>query len=981
MNRGLFIALFLVFFLYSNVFAQIPQNAKIGVLSFNSLYDISEEWSYIKRSASKTNITIEVIPLSAAKLEEAIRKKHIDFVITNPFRAIYYQLAYGVSSPLLTIARSINDQTVRSFGATIFTRADNDHINELADLEDKKLAAPFEGAFGFYAIQNLQSQLGLPLLEEEQMLFTGMPHSKMVEAVLKGDADAGFARAGTLEKLTARGNIDIKQFKVINQQKTTIFPYKISTELYPEWPLAALPHVSLEKQSQVIISLLGLPKPVPGISVTNTLWLSPPADYSHVETMMRNLKVPPFDHVAPLTFSELWNLYRWSISVGGIVLLTFIMMLFYLYISRRQVQLSQRELGKQVDIFQKLTDSAKDAIIQIDEQGKVTFWNPAAENIFGYSKSEMAGVNLHEQLVPENLLTIHKEKFPKYLQTGTGKAVGKTLELEGVHKDGHPISCELTLSTFVADNKRQSMAIVRDVSERKQIEAKIKRFSRVLEQSLNEIYMFDADTLKFVDVNLGARKNLGYSLEEMRQLTPVDIKPEITPENFDEIIAPLREGLKQLIVFNTKHQRKDGSHYPVEVHLQLLPEQPPLFVAIILDISERKQEEARRLELEEQLRQKYKMEAVGVLAGGMAHNFNNNLAIILGNLELAELKSDSPKAMKEHLNYSKTALLRSRDLIKQILIYSRQEEHQKETVNVSEIMKETLKLLYSTIPTTVDLQCNVSPEAESITIFADATQVQEILINLCTNALHAMSEKGEISISLAKFLVEQEDIPAHYKATAGEYLQIRVQDNGCGISQENIEKIFDPFFTTKPVDEGTGMGLSTVRSIIEQHEGFIKVHSVPSEGTVFELYFPVQLAGRVDAPTKREKLEPGSGSILFVDDDEMLADMGLSMLTEMGYQATSTTNALQALEKIKQNPQAFDLVITDQTMPGMTGKELARQIKKVRADLPIILCTGYSSQVSARDAEQSGISSFCMKPLSITELSKTIKDCLGNCST
>lgn len=394
------------------------------------------------------------------------------------------------------------------------------------------------------------------------------------------------------------------------------------------------------------------------------------------------------------------------------------------------------------------------------------------------------------------------------------------------------------------------------------------------------------------------------------------------------------------------------------------------------EIELRKKAEEHQLELEEQLRQKVKMEAMGVLAGGIAHNFNNNLAIILGNIELAQRKSTNPDAVNQYLALSKKALFRSRDLIKQIMVYSRQEQHEKQMTYPFLIIEETLKLLQSTIPSTVSIQCHVSPSGHEAIVTADETKIQEALINLCINAVHAMDEKGELSVSLDTLEVQQEEISRQYQCGFGTYVQISVKDTGSGISKENMEKIFDPFFTTKAVGQGTGMGLSTVRGILESHGGFIKVHSIVGEGTTFELHFPLDKKTLIPEAKKESSPVKGSEHVLFVDDDEMLANTGDAMLTTLGYQVTTKTNALEALDMINKDPSLFDLVITDQEMPGLTGKEFAQKLKKIRHNLPIILNTGYSSRITAADSKRYGISAFCMKPLKMAELSQTIRACL-----
>jgi signal transduction histidine kinase/CheY-like chemotaxis protein len=386
--------------------------------------------------------------------------------------------------------------------------------------------------------------------------------------------------------------------------------------------------------------------------------------------------------------------------------------------------------------------------------------------------------------------------------------------------------------------------------------------------------------------------------------------------------------------------------------------------------------EIQQAQLESEVRQKHKMEAVGLLAGGMAHNFNNNLAIILGNLELAQIKAPPEAAIGEYLSQAKIALMRSRELICQIMTYSRNEVRSLEAVSAAGLVVETAKLLSLTIPSSIDFQQHISDKAMELKIEADATRVQEALINLCNNSVQAMGEKGSLTIRLDECSVEQTEIPEQFSAAAGNFVRIQVADTGCGIPEALQEKIFDPFFTTKEVNEGTGMGLSTVRGIIEQHNGFITVNSQLDKGTVISLYFP--LAGRTMVAREAEEFEllRGSEKILYVDDEEMLQKMAVETLKSLGYQVTGTTDAQAAMELLKNNAADFDLVITDQIMPGMTGTELIQELKKIRPDLPTILCTGYSSEIRQDDAERIGVAAFCYKPLEMKVLAKTVRDCL-----
>jgi CheY-like chemotaxis protein len=350
---------------------------------------------------------------------------------------------------------------------------------------------------------------------------------------------------------------------------------------------------------------------------------------------------------------------------------------------------------------------------------------------------------------------------------------------------------------------------------------------------------------------------------------------------------------------------------------------------------------------------------------------------VLGNLEMGQRKISETEKVKKYIKNAQTAVLRSRDLINQILIYSRKGSHNKVPIQLSSVYNETLKLISSTNPATIKLNSNISPEGESVTIYADSGQIQEALINLYTNAMHALDEEGEITFSLGTVDLSQGDMSAEYDRSPGVYARVSVQDNGCGIPSETLTRIFDPFFTTKEVNVGTGMGLSTVQGIVDQHEGLIKVRSDFGEGTIFDLYFPTTEPQQLEERVKNLEPPHGSEKILLVDDDEMLIDISEQMLAELGYSVTSVLSGKQALALIKKNPQLFDLVITDQTMPEMTGKELSVELMKINAQLPIILCSGYSSKISATDIDQYGIKAYCAKPVRLAALAQVVRKVLN----
>jgi CheY-like chemotaxis protein len=368
------------------------------------------------------------------------------------------------------------------------------------------------------------------------------------------------------------------------------------------------------------------------------------------------------------------------------------------------------------------------------------------------------------------------------------------------------------------------------------------------------------------------------------------------------------------------------------------------------------------------------MEALGTLSGGIAHDFNNILAAIIGFTELVHDVVPPGSRDAHHLQRVLEAGIRGRDLVRQMLTFSRKTEQEKKPLRLSSIVKETVKLIRATTPTTIGIRVNT--RSESDLILADATQIQQVLMNLCTNAVHAMREKGgTLDIDLDGFNVPPSDGDPH-GIKPGLYARLTVRDTGAGISAGIMDKIFDPFFTTKKLGEGSGLGLSVVHGIVTQHGGYITVESEQGSGSTFTVYFPKITEEPETDAVSDDELPTGSERILFVDDEEALVEMGEDILAELGYEVTSRMNGREALALFRLDPSRFDLVITDQTMPEMTGVELAEEVLAIRPDLPIIMCTGFSHLVDADTAMAVGIKAFAMKPLTKREIARTIRKVL-----
>ena len=392
------------------------------------------------------------------------------------------------------------------------------------------------------------------------------------------------------------------------------------------------------------------------------------------------------------------------------------------------------------------------------------------------------------------------------------------------------------------------------------------------------------------------------------------------------------------------------------------------------DITDRKQAEEERKNIEAQLFQSQKMEAIGTLAGGIAHDFNNILAVIIGYTELAMHENQKEKqigCLQETLKGAD----RAKNLVKQILTFSRQYDHEKKPLDIKILLKEVVKFLRASILATIEIKQHVTDE--SCNIMADPTQMHQVIMNLCTNAAHAMKEAGgTLTIELANIELAKDEIPHHPELQPGYYVKLTVSDTGHGIDPNNIQRIFDPFFTTKSKDEGTGLGLSVVYGIVKSHAGVINVYSEPDKGATFNVYLPRIIHSETMKLDMDKPITGGTERILFVDDEPALVDMFTRMLFSLGYYVTGAEGSIEALDLFRAEPQRFDLVITDMTLPKMTGIELSREILKIRPGIPIVLCSGIREPDTEEQAKTLGIKAYCMKPLTKGELARVVRDTL-----
>jgi len=394
------------------------------------------------------------------------------------------------------------------------------------------------------------------------------------------------------------------------------------------------------------------------------------------------------------------------------------------------------------------------------------------------------------------------------------------------------------------------------------------------------------------------------------------------------------------------------------------------------DITDKKIAEEERAKLEAQLIQAQKMESIGTLAGGIAHDFNNILSSVIGYTELAMDETERGSSVHDKLNDIFNAGKRARDLVKQILTFARQSEKELKPIQVSLIAKEVTRLIRSSIPTTIRIEQSI--ESDSL-IMGDPSQVHQIFMNLCTNSAHAMEEEGGVlTVGLEDVFLDKEFVRLHKDLKPGNYLQITIADTGIGISEEHIHSIFDPYFTTKGPGEGTGLGLAVVHGIVKSYGGEITVRSESREKTAFIIYLPIVETGEKITPFSLEELPGGNERILCIDDERAIVEMDRQTLERLGYSVTIETSGLRAIEIFKQKPDSFDLVITDMTMPDITGDRLAQTLKDIKPDIQVILCTGFNKKIAQKKAGELGVEALILKPTSRDDLARTVRRVLDS---
>ncbi len=630
---------------------------------------------------------------------------------------------------------------------------------------------------------------------------------------------------------------------------------------------------------------------------------------------------------------------------------------------------AEEALAAERNMLRTLIDSLPDFVYVKDRESRFVIGNHAlARNLREATPEGIVGKTDRDYFDPERAARFAMDE-QKVMHTGQ-----PIINQEECIEDasGNPLWL-LTTKVPLRDFSGKVAGIVgigRDITEHKRAEAERQRLYDTLNASVNEIYMFDAETLRFEFVSEGALRNLGYTLEQMRTMTPLDIKPSLTPESFAALVQPLRDGTKRVVNFDASHQRVDGTEYPVDVHLQLLGEIHPIFLAVIVDSTERKK-------LEAQFLQAQKMEVVGRLAGGVAHDFNNMLQTILGYNELVLDAPGISGPMRENLLEIQKAAKRSADLTRQLLAFARKQTVSPKVLDLNDTVEGMLKMLRRLIGEEIDLAW--MPALNLWPVKIDPSQIDQLLANLAVNARDAISGAGKVTIETRNITFNQSYCDVHDGVVPGPYVMLAVSDDGCGMDKRTLAHIFEPFFTTKEMGKGTGLGLATVYGIVKQNNGFINVYSEPGRGTTFKLYLPRHGDDNSfpNKPTSAAAiLHRGTETVLIVEDEESILNLGKTILQGLGYTVLASNTPQDAIELVSQYSGVIHLLITDVVMPEMDGREMAKRLHEIKPDMKCLFMSGYTADVIAhRGVLDEGVQ-FLPKPFSAETLSAMVRQAL-----
>lgn len=614
-------------------------------------------------------------------------------------------------------------------------------------------------------------------------------------------------------------------------------------------------------------------------------------------------------------------------------------------------------------------ESSPSGLIMVDPEGRIVLVNREVERLFGYAREELLGRSV-DLLVPNELQDRHIHFRERFLEAPSARAMGAGRDLHGLRKDGTRVPVEIGLTPVPTERGLCILSSIVDITARRGAEA---RFRAAVESSPSGMVMVD-QAGKIVMVNREVERLFGYNRQELIGSTI----ERLVPERFRGEHPAYRKGF-----YTSPHARamgagrdlfglrKDGTEIPIEIGLNPIEMDEGMFVlSSIVDISERQRQQRDREHLEAQLRQAQKLEAVGTLAGGVAHDFNNILGAILGYAELIEMQ-DLKESARRDLEDLKGFVDRGRTVVQRIQAFSRPSEVTRVPLALSRPVEEVARFLRASVGPGIQIDTRVAPNCPRV--LADPSAMHQIVMNLGLNGAQAMKQGGRLSLTVDREYITDHRVRLHPHLHEGDHVVLSVRDTGVGIPSEELERVFEPYFTTKAPGSGSGLGLSIVHGIVREHTGAVEIDSAVGSGTTVRVILPPIDQPEVEVATAPDVQRGRGEHILYIDDEPALRTVARRGLERMGYRVTAHSSGERAIEVFLASPGDFDAVVTDHLMPTVSGLDLARAISQRRPELPIVLFTGFVDHLAEQEIAETGVCEVLSKPTSIKILAGRLR--------
>ncbi len=969
-------AIIFLFLLTSHAALYAKEEIRFGVFAYMGYEDTKEKYQplvdYLNKKLDK-KVVLDV--LSQDEIDQKIKNGDLDIVTTNPTHFLVIRQHYKLSGAVATLITETSGVTTSKLGGLIIVNQ-NSKINTLEDIKGKTIMTPSTKHMGGFRAQAYELyKVGVDVTKGgNKIIETKASHQDVVRGIIRGDAEVGFIRDGIIEKMLSKKELQREDIRVINEQKQTGHPFTVSTNLYPEWPVFALPNADENDVKHFVAALFSI-QPSSEYAITSDIHgYALPADYLEVEQLARALKLPPFDHVQKITYADIWNQYKISIALAAVAL-----MALFGYYAREQ---------KRTKLIKSLLLNMGDGAYGVDKNSKCTWINNKALDMLGYKKEDVLGKDQH-------LLFHHtkpsKEPYeasecPIYLTLQDRQA--RTCSEHFIKKDGTLFPVDMTAAPI--EYGGGVIVIFRDISERIRKESIIRqneaKFRTIFEHSHDGLAIINPKTQSFIHFNDTACEQLGYTRAEFESIKITDVEANESEEETRKRIERIEsQGWDS---FETNHKTKSGELLDVFVTVQIieLDEDTALF-ATFRNITEQKAIERQILASKEKAEEASRVKSQ--FLANMSHEIRTPMNAIIGLSELAMDENDT-KIQQEYfkkINSSSRLLL---GIINDILDYSKIEagklQLESAVFEIDDVVSQLATLFVkNAADKRIDLFFDIHPDVPKVVV-GDMLRIDQVLTNLISNAIK-FTKEGYVKLTIT---------PKSISSTEA-ILQFSVKDTGIGMSEVELSKLFTAFsqadISTTRKYGGTGLGLTIAKRIINAMGGDITVKSEPGFGSEFTFELTLQIAkdGKpktsaaeektptVDASIKeKEKIQKNNNkaldgiSILIVEDNELNQEIAKKMLTRMGATIDIANNGKEGVERLAANHGRYDIVLMDIQMPIMGGYEAAQIIRKTEPNLPIIALTAAAMIEDTQKAITAGMNDHISKPIDIEQLSATV---------